>query len=517
MSSTPIVKKLMSSKPLPLPAVALRSVTSKTGKGVYASSDTLFRGAVFGRDSIEVAEDLIRLRPRLVRNIIFTLASLQGEIHNDLNEEEPGKIVHEYRTAVVDGKPIDGITKHIFEELAKRWGGSEDNLTYYGSVDATPHFIRLVDRYCRLHGDKILRQKVRLRSGHVLTLKIVTENATAWLLEKLKQSQSGLLEYQRRNPHSIENQVWKDSKEFYVHENGVLANHLGPIASIEVQGLAYDALQGAATLFPNHAETYMEVAQKLRDRTLELLWNKNRQYFYLGVDFAEDGNMRILRTMTANPAALLDTSFFKDLPEEEQRRYVTAIVRTIMGRDFLTDAGVRSRALREAYLIDYWDYHGSFVSWPKETYDIAKGLRRHGFPKLARELENRIVNVVRRSRAYLEFVYVDEWGRVLASSPSASEHGEIIMVDSTNKPEAVQAWTVSAVMAIMAYKIAGRMKQVMPVRQEPWQKELEQIVMRYIPATPLYLDQRTLKARYPSYPYRLVKSKSSPSTNMPGR
>ena len=52
-----------------LPSLALKTVTSKRGLGVYASSDTLFKGAVFGRDSLEVAEDLMQTKPQLVRAI----------------------------------------------------------------------------------------------------------------------------------------------------------------------------------------------------------------------------------------------------------------------------------------------------------------------------------------------------------------------------------------------------------------------------------------------------------------
>ena len=61
------------------PNQALKTVTSKSGLGVYASSDNLFKGAVFGRDSLEVAEDLIAIRPKLVESILLTLAALQGE------------------------------------------------------------------------------------------------------------------------------------------------------------------------------------------------------------------------------------------------------------------------------------------------------------------------------------------------------------------------------------------------------------------------------------------------------
>src|SRR3989338_5085067 len=88
------------------PFLALRTVISKNGNGVYASSDRLFKGAIFGRDSLVVAEDLMTLRPQLAKNILITLAKLQGLEHRSANEEEPGKIIHEYRTKVVDGKKL---------------------------------------------------------------------------------------------------------------------------------------------------------------------------------------------------------------------------------------------------------------------------------------------------------------------------------------------------------------------------------------------------------------------------
>src|SRR5215212_4093772 len=97
------------------PARALNTVTSKSGMGVFASSDRLFKGAVFGRDSLEVAEDLMYIKPKLVESILLTLASLQGERDDRDNEEEPGKIIHEYRTPKVDGKALDAESKNIYD------------------------------------------------------------------------------------------------------------------------------------------------------------------------------------------------------------------------------------------------------------------------------------------------------------------------------------------------------------------------------------------------------------------
>jgi glycogen debranching enzyme len=313
------------------------------------------------------------------------------------------------------------------------------------------------------------------------------------------------------NPHGIANQVLKDSKEFYVHESGETANHQLPISSIDVQGLAYDALLAGAELLSTQADELRATAETLRDRTIELLWQPEREYFALGTDHNHHGALRRIDTKTANPAALLDSQFFDQLSAEQRRTYVSSIVRTIMGPDFLCDAGIRSRALSEAALVPFWDYHGSYTSWPKETYDIAKGLRRQGFVRLATELENRILNVVRKSKAYLEFVYVDDRGRVLAGSPSLQSHGELTMVDSTNRPETIQAWTVSAVLAITLSRMPGR-KQY---SHEPatWQRQLEQRMLAQIPRVPSLRSSKQLTARYPDYPYRLTRDKSRNSSN----
>jgi glycogen debranching enzyme len=490
------------------PTIAFRSVTSKTGKGVYASSDTLFKGAVFGRDSLEVADDIMLLKPRVVRNILLTLASLQGLHSSDITEEEHGKIVHEYRSIIVDGKPIDDTSKMIFDELAAKWGGNDEEMVYYASIDSTPHYVRVLCTYAKQNGKDIFKERVIQRDGQATSLLAVMTSCVDWIMDKLASSSTGLLEYRRRNPHSIENQVWKDSKEFYVHENGELANHSQPIASIEVQGLAYDALMMAAEFLPERADGLMQRAFMLRDTTVERLWQADRQYFALGIDHAPSGKIRIIQTMTANPAALLDSTFFDLMDVRDKRAYIQGIVTRVMGHDFITDAGIRSRALHESQLIDFWDYHGSFTTWPKETYDIAKGLRRQGFPKLAQELENRLINLVRRTKSYPEFVYVDENGRVLTAASGSSQHGEFMLVDGINKPESIQAWTVSAILAIVAQRLPNRTTFSYHERRQQWHAGLESKIMAAIPRVSRLWSTRQLKARYPDYPYRLARGSS---------
>jgi glycogen debranching enzyme len=514
------------------PLVALRSITSRSGLGVYASTDTLYKGAVFGRDSLEVAEDLMDTNKFLAQRIFLTLGSLQGEVNDSRNEEEPGKIAHEYRRRIVDGKPLKGELLQIFETLSTHWGGTADEVTYYGSIDATPHFVRAIGRYTEKYGEKILDKKVVLRSGNHITMRIITENAVTWLRRHLEHSQSGLVEYQRQNASGDlnQNQVWKDSNEAYIHVDGTPVNHDSPMASIEVQGLAYDALLTAARLFPIHAEQYYDMALALRMRTLDLLWQPEEGYFALGTDFDADGSLRVIRTRMANAAALLDTAFFDEVPEETRQQMVAGIVRAVFSDDFLTFSGIRSRALGHQGLVPFKDYHGSFVSWPKETYDIAKGLRRQGFPELARELENRLLNICLRNLAYPEFIYVDGNGRVLPVRPSARTDDDVVVVDGPNRPEVIQAWTVSAIVAIIAKRARGRassanlakraylsakrlagMSVVGPPVREAWQRALENEILEQIPRVRYRFNPVALKALYPYVATRIERPGVNPA------
>jgi glycogen debranching enzyme len=500
-------------KALPLPALALATVISRDGQSVYASSDTMFKGAIFGRDSLEVADDLMEIKPALVRNILHTLASLQGMQEKTDNEEQRGKIIHEYRTSVLNGKPLDTASRQIYDELSAKWGGNKGELAYYGSIDSTPHFLRTLHRFCLRYGDSILEEDVMRRDGILVSMLQAAKDAVRWLDHELTQSKSGLLEYRRRNPLGKSNQAWKDSDESYVHENGKLANHTFPIASIEVQGLVYDAYLAAAAFFPEDAEAHKQAARRIRDRTIMTFWQPERQYFALGTDYDEAGKLRVIGTPMANAGALLDTGIFDDLAVEERQRYVSAIIQRLFDKDFLTSAGIRSRSLEKAQLVPFWDYHGSYATWPKETYDVAKGLRRHGFLRLSGQLENRLLNLVLKTRAYPEFVYVDGWGRVLTGKPNSDKHvADIVTVNGHDTPDYIQAWTVSALMAIITNRGLGKIpfkKRRQTDQQEEWQQSLEAEILARIPHVNVHLNPLKLWLNYPTYKYQLTPDNNS--------
>jgi glycogen debranching enzyme len=218
--------------------------------------------------------------------------------------------------------------------------------------------------------------------------------------------------------------------------------------------------------------------------------------------------MRIIKTVTSNPASLLDSAFFDNLPELDRQHYVGSVVRRIMGTDFLTNAGIRSRSLAGAHLVSFWDYHGSYVSWPKDTSAVARGLRRQGFPRLSRQLENRLVNLLRRTRDYPEFVYVDGWGRVLPGIPKSIPRRATVTIQGSNAPERIQAWTVSAIMAIMARRSPLRTRRGSPL-QDAWQQQLEGQVLETIPKMNAYLNPFRLWLQYPTHTYHLDRPQAA--------
>src|SRR5205085_443403 len=83
----------------------------------------------------------------------------------------------------------------------------------------------------------------------------------------------------RRIPY----QAWKDSGTSYLHADGSLAYYDQPIASVEVQGYAYDALLAAAQLLPDRAEQCRQLASRLRQSLLEGFWMPRSSYFAMAL------------------------------------------------------------------------------------------------------------------------------------------------------------------------------------------------------------------------------------------
>src|SRR5436309_3176821 len=105
----------------------LRMLLSEDDQGrPYLDAGVPWFSALFGRDSLITAYECLGVNPELAWGVLRGLANLQGTVHDDWRDEEPGKILHEVRVG----------------ELAR--SGEIPHTPYYGTVDATPLWLVLL-------------------------------------------------------------------------------------------------------------------------------------------------------------------------------------------------------------------------------------------------------------------------------------------------------------------------------------------------------------------------------------
>lgn len=402
---------------------------------------------LFARDALRVAMDLISYFPQLARTTLLTLASFQGTTTNPQREEEPGRIPHEMRAA------NDPVARRLSTGLGWEW-------PYYGSVDATPEFIRTLVTYrnrTSKHED-FFQQEYTDKDGAQRTMKDTLKGAVEWLLQRTGDNPEGLLESRTTLPRGIENQFWKDSWDAYFHKDGTIANHSQGVASIEVQRLVYDALLDVIPIYkhdfhePEAAKEIQARAALIRSNIFDQFWNPAKGgYFVLGTDRDKQGLLRQLDIRTSNMGHLLHSRLLVG-DDPQLTTYREAIVRQLFSPEMLTPSGIRTLASDEIRFRPGAYHNGSVWLW--DTYLITKGLRRHGYHQLATRLSEQLLAVVDATHAYPEFVRGEE-----AEKPSLNTY--IVDVwDSTYQranrieqpPQQVQAWSVAAIIALKYYK-----------------------------------------------------------------
>lgn len=398
---------------------------------------------VFGRDSLRVAIDLISSYPELARATVLRLAELQGVAINSARDEQPGEIVHEARDET------DPLAIKLTEQLGWGW-------PYYGSVDATPEFIRTLTAYCRLseENNAFLSETYIDRDQKERSIGFALDMAVEWIIRKLDSNTEGLLEHKATQPKGIENQVWKDSWDAYHHADGTLANHDKGIASIEVQTTTYDALLDAALLYenvldhPNKAASLRARADQLKARIFDTFWTEDKGgYFVLGTDRDDDNNLRQLKVRTSNMGHVLNSRILEG-NDPEIIRMREAVVAQITSPELLTQNGIRTLASDEVRFRPGAYHNGSIWLW--DTHHIAKGLRRHGYHYISDEIDRRLLNVIEVTKIFPEYVRGDDGDTPTLNTDTITLWDEVNQRENQieQPPQEVQAWTVAAILAI---------------------------------------------------------------------
>jgi glycogen debranching enzyme len=298
--------------------------------------------AIFGRDSLLTSFQALPFLPELAATTLQTLATLQARDDDPFRDAEPGKIPHELRFGEMTA----------FEDAP--------HSPYYGTADATPLFLILMEEYERWTGDRAL----------VKSLEREARAAMRWIEQYGDRDGDGYIEYERRNPNGLENQCWKDSGDSIVFADGTLADT--PRATCELQGYAYDAKRRTARLArdvwndPAWADQLDRQAATLKRRFNEDFWMPERGCFALGLD----GHKRQIDSLTSNIGHLL----WSRIADDDKAAHCAA---HLMSDALFSGWGVRTMAVGEgAY--NPIGYHVGTV-WPHDNSFIAWGLRRYGY------------------------------------------------------------------------------------------------------------------------------------------
>src|SRR6478735_2229586 len=230
------------------------------GKSLPAAGLPWFM-TMFGRDSIFTSLQSLPFTPDLAEATLRALGGWQGSRVDDFRDEDPGRILHEMRYGEMAA----------FEE--------RPHSPYYGSVDATPLWVVLLDEYERWTGDRAL----------VRELEVEARAALNWIDEYADLLGTGYIWYRRRNEETgLENQCWKDSWDSISYRDGGLPGF--PRATCELQGYAYDAKVRGARLAreiwkdAELADRLEKSAADLKRRFNRDYWVEDGEYFALALD-----------------------------------------------------------------------------------------------------------------------------------------------------------------------------------------------------------------------------------------
>jgi glycogen debranching enzyme len=325
------------------------------GKSLPAAGLPWFM-TMFGRDSIFTSLQSLPFTPDLAEATLRALGGWQGSRVDDFRDEDPGRILHEMRYGEMAA----------FEE--------RPHSPYYGSVDATPLWVVLLDEYERWTGDRALVRELEYEARMALN----------WIDQYADRMGNGYISYKRRNEQSgLENQAWKDSWNSISYSDGRLPDF--PRATCELQGYAYDAkLRGArlARLVWKDAEFADRLeasAADLKRRFNRDFWLADRGYYALALD--ADGSQ--VDALASNIGHLL-WSGIVDQSKAKQ------IVDHLLGPRLYSGWGVRTLAEGEGrynpigyHLGTVWPFDNSFIAW---------GLRRYGYKEEAARIASDILD-----------------------------------------------------------------------------------------------------------------------------
>jgi len=339
-----------------LTVVDLERVLSPEG-WPYASSESVDADdpgrfhALFGRDSLITSLQLLPVRPDVARATLRALARLQGKRDDVETDEEPGKIVHEYRPRA-DQRFVD-----------MGWPVRDGELRYYGSADGTCWFLVVLDAL----GDSALTDEL-----------YDSWRAAADWLERALQRGGGLVRHgPRLSSGGLTQQGWRDTTDPHAaYGGGILCADGGvpepPLADADTQAVAVAALRALGRL--SGGDSWNDLA----DATSVLI----AEAFDPQTMALDGGNGRV-----TGAGSQIGWLLWADaVPASYARRLVQA--------DVLTDFGLRTLSSSHPQFAPD-AYHRGAV-WPFDSWLGWGGLRAAGFTEEAERVRTGVLHALER-------------------------------------------------------------------------------------------------------------------------
>ena len=298
--------------------------------------------AAFGRDALLTAYMLLPQVPEVAKGTLQYLAKHQAKEIDAFRNAQPGKILHEMR----------------YGELSRV--GQTPHRSYYGTVDATPLFVMLLERYSEVTGDLALLRQLQPH----------WEAALGWMSQYGDLDGDGFLEFEAALAgQGLSVQSWKDSGDSMSHADGTLAQ--GRLAVSEVQGYAYAAYQAAVGFYTTLGETdkaniFKAKAAQLKDAFHQAFWLPELHSYAMALD----GDKQPLQVHNSDAGQLLWTGI---VPDE----IAPKLLATLFSEVNWSGWGIRTLGQAEARYNPV-SYHNGSV-WPHDNALIAAGLKRYGF------------------------------------------------------------------------------------------------------------------------------------------
>ena len=398
----------------------MQMLITETPQGAVPYAGVPWFVAPFGRDSIIAALQLLPYNAAVAAGTLRFLAAWQGRRRDDFKDEEPGKILHEYRRG-----EMASLREIPF-------------IPYYGSVDATPLFVMLLAEYVRWTADIQLARE----------LWPAVQAALAWMRTRGDRDGDGYLEYVTSSALGLVNQGWKDSEDSVSHASGDLA--APPIALAEAQGYAYAAFSGAADVAGILGEAATAVAlrgeaQTLFERFNRDFWMEDESFYALALD----GDKRRCEVLASNAAHCLWTGI---VPEDR----AVLVAKRLLADDMFSGWGIRTLCARERRY-NPMSYHNGSV-WPHDNAIAAAGFRRYRLGAFVLTVASALFDASRHF----------ERGRLpelFCGFPRRRSHGPISYPVACSP----QAWAagsalqlLTAMLGLEADAVAGRLTFVSP-------------------------------------------------------